>query len=87
MDLGLKVNLPKWTLIQVKHHLRNKPWRIVDQYLHPTSDQDKIIIHLIAERFCTIQIGEILGHIQLVTFSQAFIKGKNTIHFLHSCIY
>lgn len=78
IHLGLYVDLSQGHILQVKNHLCDKPWRIVESYLYPSSWFKSITVQIISDKRCIVRTGEVLAHIQSLPVSEALrnLKGK-----------
>ena len=79
---GLIVNVPKGHIIQVLHHVCNKPWRVLNDFLYPDPKHNFIPIPLITDKPCNVNTGTVIAHFQIVLMEDSFEKIKGKCHIL-----
>lgn len=83
---GFHIELPSYQVLQIKPHTCNKPWRILGEYLYPEED-NTLIIPVITDTKCMLNIGDVLCHIQPISLAHAFLRAKckSYIYFILLC--
>lgn len=79
IDLGLNIKMPIQTVLQVKNHICNEPWRILCEYIHPTNDGTVALkLPVITNVKCTLSKDVILCHMKLQPLPWVYnkIRGK-----------
>jgi hypothetical protein len=81
IEIDLLVEIPNKYIIQIRNHLCDKPWRVLQKYIYPDEFTKRLTITLITRRRCKIIVGDILCHIKLVAIDEAYknITGKRKI--------
>lgn len=74
---GFLIELPEYQVLHIKSHICNKPWRILGEFIYPTKEKT-IILPVITDTKCQINIGDVLCHIQPIYVSHALLKMKGT---------
>jgi len=86
IDAGITIEMPPKCVIQVKNHICNKPWRILNEYLYPDPDTKLLKIPVITQHKCIINYGDILCHMQVVLVEDIYkrIAGKKFVNCINN---
>ena len=65
-------------VVQIKHHLFDNPWRVMNEYIYPDSNHNLVIVPIISEVVHYLKSGDSLCHFQLTPIQEVLqkIKGK-----------
>jgi hypothetical protein len=77
ISLGFRMSVPPGYIIQIKHHLSGKPWKVINEYMTAETLYTPVQLSIITPYELQLQPGEILTHIQLqrITGVLATIEG------------
>jgi hypothetical protein len=59
-------------VLQVKHHLWVKPWRILVNYIYPDPITQVMKIPIISNVSCYLDVGDILCHVKKIPMTEIF---------------
>jgi hypothetical protein len=66
-------------VLQVKHHLCFKPWRILVNYIYPDSVNQVMKIPIISNVSCYLDVGDILCHVKKIPMTEVYHKIKGNL--------
>ena len=85
VDLGVYViDMDPGTMLEVKSHLCDKPWRVVNRYLFPSIRNRNLVVQLISNKHCSINTGDVIAHIQPISIIEVQNNIRSKLPFIVS---
>lgn len=85
LDLGICITVPSDSILQIRYHVCNEPWRILYEFIHPNSEIS-LQLPVITRVKCTLQPDTVICHMKLTSITEAYkkIQGMFFLNYMYT---